>query len=120
SPSLEADEPSGERARVEASRQIEDALRGLVAAVERHTSTLDAALANQDLGLAADITRTLRGVVLALNARGLEAVLRDLEQAARAGDREETRRAHDAWRSAIASLRQDVDRFLVRTSVARG
>lgn len=115
----EAHEPSGEHARLEASRQIESALRGLVAAVERHTQALDAAIANQDLGLAADVTRSLRGAVLALNARGLEAVLRDLEQAARAGDREETRRAHEAWRAAMASLRHDVERFLVRTSATR-
>lgn len=118
--SSETREPSGERARLQASRQIEDALRGLVAAVERHASSLAAAVEAQDLGLVAEITRTLRGAVLALNARGLEAVLRDLEQAARAGDREETRSAHDAWCVAVASLRADVARFLARTAAAGG
>jgi CheY-like chemotaxis protein len=108
------DDPSGERSRLAANRQMDEALRAMIAAVELHGHALDTAIAKQDLGLAAEVTRALRAAVITLNARGLEAVLRDLEQAARAGDLEECRRAHRSWHVALASLRENIERFLVR------
>ena len=109
-----SEEISGDRAKNDASRQMNEALRAMIDAVEVHGRALDAAIARQDLAVAAEVTRALRGAVIALNARGLEVVLRELEQAARAGDVEEARRAHAAWRVALAALRDNVDRFLVR------
>ncbi len=109
-----SEDVSGERAKNDASRQMNEALRAMIDAVEVHGRALDVAIARQDLAVAAEVTRALRGAVIALNARGLEVVLRDLEQAARAGDVEEARRAHAAWRVALAALRDNVDRFLVR------
>ena len=110
------DDPSGERTKLDPGREMRDALLAIVAAVEHHGQALDAAMAKPDLPAVTLIARTLRGAVLALNARGLEAVLRDLEQAAVAGDAEEARRAHVAWRAAAASLRENVERFLERTA----
>jgi signal transduction histidine kinase/AmiR/NasT family two-component response regulator len=112
----ESRERSGERARVEAAHQMRDAVRAMIDAVEHHGRALDAAVARSDLGVAAEVASALRGAVHALNARGLETVLRDLEQAARAGDREECRRAHEAWQMAARRLREDVARFLARMS----
>ena len=111
-----AEDPSGERTKLDPGREMRDALLAIVAAVEHHGQALDAAMARPDLPAVTLIARTLRGAVLALNARGLEAVLRDLELAAVAGDAEEARRAHVAWCAAAASLRENVERFLERTA----
>ncbi len=107
---------SGPAAKLDPGGRMGEALRGMIDAVRLHGDALDAALARRELGVVADIARTLRAAVLALNARGLDAVLRDLEQAARAGDAEECRRAHEVWQRALGSLRDDVDRFLARTA----
>lgn len=113
------DEPSGARVKLDAGRAMRSALRGMLDAVHLQSVALAGALADGDLGLVAEVSRTLRGAVIALNARGLEATLRDLEQSARAGDREECRRAHEAWARALESLRGDVERFLARAAAAR-